>query len=298
MLITIFTPTYNRAYIIERAFESLCRQSDKNFEWVVVDDGSTDNTEELIREFQSKATFPVRYFKKENGGKHTAYNVGLEAAAGELFFDLDSDDWLPDDFMELTNSLALQLRANSNLCGIISAKSDKNGVLLGTDLSQFGRGIATYREFREKAHGEFVFIFKTEIATKYKFPVYPEEKFMPEVVVYDKFDDREFIIDNRTMTFLEYQPDGLTVNFSKLIVENPKGFLLCHHNRMLAAQSQHEKFSNMLQVGAFAQIVNKRYKTKIKWNVPGVWRVLLNPVCKYIAERYLTQAWYRNGYKL
>jgi hypothetical protein len=120
---------------------------------------------------------------------------------------------------------------------------------------------------------------------------------MPELVVYEQFDDMKFILNHRIMTFLEYQPDGLTIRFDELKVENPQGFLLCHHNRVLTAQSHSEKILNMIQAGAYEQIANKKYKTKNQRTMPGIWRVLLNPLCGCIAKRYLIRTWHRNGNK-
>ena len=93
-MITIFTPTYNRAYILPILFESLKIQTVKEFEWIIVDDGSTDNTESLIYKFKEECNFSIRYFKKENQGKHIAINFGVEKAKGNLFFIVDSDDYI------------------------------------------------------------------------------------------------------------------------------------------------------------------------------------------------------------
>ena len=99
--ITVFTPTYNRAYILENLYRSLQRQTCKTFEWLVVDDGSADNTKELFERWQQEDNFfPIRYVKQENGGKCRAINQGLKLADGELFFTVDSDDYLTDDALE------------------------------------------------------------------------------------------------------------------------------------------------------------------------------------------------------
>ena len=90
MIITVFTPTYNRAHLLPRLYESLVKQTYRDFEWIIVDDGSSDNTAEVINEWD--ADFPIRFFRKENGGKHTSINLGVEKADGELFFIADSDD--------------------------------------------------------------------------------------------------------------------------------------------------------------------------------------------------------------
>ena len=105
MLLTVFTPTFNRAHTIARTFNSLKQQTFKNFEWLIVDDGSTDSTEKVVEGFIESSDLNIRYIKKENGGKHTAYNLALEQAAGELFFVVDSDDWLPDNSLSDIASL-------------------------------------------------------------------------------------------------------------------------------------------------------------------------------------------------
>lgn len=85
MYLTIFTPTYNRAYILKNLYDSLCEQTSKDFEWLIVDDGSSDNTEDLIRSFINEGRILIRYFKQANAGKHIAINNGIRNAAGDLF---------------------------------------------------------------------------------------------------------------------------------------------------------------------------------------------------------------------
>ena len=123
MRITVFTPTYNRGYIIENLYHSLQQQTFKNFEWIVVDDGSTDNTEEKIRCFQKENNFfPIRYLKTENGGKHRAINKGVSLANGSLFFIVDSDDYLTKTALEkidiMEGTIPKDLKVNfAGVCG-------------------------------------------------------------------------------------------------------------------------------------------------------------------------------------
>src|SRR5690554_5503093 len=93
-LFTVLTPTYNRAHTLERVYSSLEEQSFQDFEWVIVDDGSTDDTRERVREWQQQARFPIHYFWQENQHKKTAFNKGVREAHGELIVALDSDDSL------------------------------------------------------------------------------------------------------------------------------------------------------------------------------------------------------------
>ena len=120
MRITVFTPTYNRAYIIENLYRSLQRQTFRDFEWLIVDDGSSDNTEEVIASWQNEGNdFPIRYFKKENGGKCRAINYGVDRAEGELFFNVDSDDYLLDDALEKIDRWERELPKDGKFCGVV-----------------------------------------------------------------------------------------------------------------------------------------------------------------------------------
>ena len=120
MKITVFTPTYNRAYIIETLYRSLQRQSFRDFEWLIVDDGSSDNTEEVVARWQLEGNdFPIRYYKKENGGKCRAINYGVDRAQGKLFFNVDSDDYLTDDALEKVAAWVETLPRDGSFCGVV-----------------------------------------------------------------------------------------------------------------------------------------------------------------------------------
>ena len=118
--ITVFTPTYNRAYILENLYRSLQRQTFQRFEWLIVDDGSADGTEDLVKKWQTEEnSFPIRYVWQENGGKCRAINHGLDLAAGELFFTVDSDDYLTDDALEKVARWDAELPKNQKYCGFV-----------------------------------------------------------------------------------------------------------------------------------------------------------------------------------
>lgn len=122
-MITVFTPTFNRAYTLERLFKSLMEQSCRDFEWVVVDDGSNDNTRELLEIFSQTATFPMRYEVQENSGKHVAINRGAAIATGEWFFIVDSDDWLPEDSIEINSRYLSQVAEDPSFAGVSGARA-------------------------------------------------------------------------------------------------------------------------------------------------------------------------------
>lgn len=223
MKLTIFTPAYNRAATLPRLYRSLQYQTCHDFEWLVVDDGSTDHTPELMASLAGEQAFPVRYIRKENGGKHTAHNLALELARGEWFLCVDSDDYLAEQAVE-----HILDQAADSVPGLVAYKADIRGKRL---CGEFPRGLE-----RVKLHalamdhgcgGEFTLVFRTDFAKKYPFPVFPGERFMGESVIYDRMDrDGEFALLPEVITICEYQPDGYSSNFNRLMKQSPTGFCL------------------------------------------------------------------------
>lgn len=226
MRITVFTPTYNRAHIIENLYRSLQRQTFCDFEWLIVDDGSADNTEALVSAWQREDNkFPVRYCKKENGGKHTAINKALELAEGELFFVMDSDDYLTDDALEKLAAWESELPKNGTFCGVAgnlgtSETETPNRVFEG----EYHEG--TLLDRYSVVDGERAMVFYTDIHRKYPYPVFDGERFMTEAVVYNRMaaDGYKMRFYNDIVCVYEYQPDGLTRTGSSLFLNNPKGY--------------------------------------------------------------------------
>ena len=225
MKITVFTPTYNRAQLIGRLYDSLCRQSCRDFEWLVVDDGSTDNTAELFERLKKEVDFPVRYYKQENGGKHTAINTGLELARGELFFTVDSDDWLTDDALEKIVRWESELPKDGRFCGFAARLQNTAGQLSGEvyDGDYFD---GTTMDRYGIAGGERAMVFYTGIHQKYRYPVFAGERFLTEAVAWNRMarDGYRFRFYNDVIWIYEYQPDGLTGAGMALYQRNPMGY--------------------------------------------------------------------------
>lgn len=225
--ITVFTPTYNRKETLQRLYESLCKQTSFDFEWLIVDDGSTDGTEAAVASFSS-SDFPIRYFKKENGGKHTAYNLALQQAAGTYFFCVDSDDFLAADAIELLCGAA------SFHCGLCAYKAAADGKSLS---SEFPSGTAETTAFELYAklgcRGEYAFVYPLHIVRQVPFPVFKGEKFVTESVVYDRLDRLcKVRLLPKVVTVCEYQPDGLSAGASHLMRKNPAGYCLYFMQRI------------------------------------------------------------------
>ena len=243
-IITVFTPTYNRACTLEGLYSSLVQQTSHSFEWLIVDDGSTDGTEELIRYFSTNCTlFPIRYYKKQNGGKHTAINKGVGLANGYLFFIVDSDDYLKDNAIELILLWEQSIFAEEGFAGISGNRGFSTNILIGKTFDgEFVDATALERN-KYNILGDKAEVYYTDILKKYPFPVFENENFLTESIVWNRIaaDGYKIRWYNRIIYITEYRDDGLTKKYSRLLSENPKGFALDIVERVkLCNYSKHE----------------------------------------------------------
>jgi hypothetical protein len=222
-MISILTPTYNRAYVISRLADSLKKQSSFDFEWVVVDDGSTDNTHDVVENEKTRCNFDITYKKKENGGKHTVLNVGVPLCKGEWILIVDSDDYLTSDAVEV---VANQLRnVKPNTVGMCFRKSYFDGETIGKPL--INEIIAlTPTEAGHYFQGDLAYVFRKSAMLKCPFPVFEGERFVPELCIWNKISDFGVILYYSGISFYrcEYLPDGYSANFKTNLRRNPKGF--------------------------------------------------------------------------
>lgn len=226
--ITVFTPTYNRAYIIENLYRSLQRQSYRNFEWVVVDDGSSDGTQALFDRWQAEEkNFPIRYVKQENGGKCRAINRGVQEARGELFFNVDSDDYLTDDALEKVSRWAAELPEDGSYCGI-AGNLGTSATETPNTLFEGGWHDGTALDRYSVVDGERAIIFRTDIMRRYPYPEFPGEKFMTEAITWNRManDGYKLRFYNDIIWIYEYKPDGLTNQGYQVFLDNPWGAAL------------------------------------------------------------------------
>jgi glycosyltransferase involved in cell wall biosynthesis len=180
---TVFTPTYNRAHTLHRVFESLCAQTFRDFEWVVVDDGSTDNTSELIHSWTEVADFPIRYFRQPNSGKHMAHNIAVREARGWFFAPVDSDDAMSPDALERVHAIWHELpdTERSIFCGVGGLCRDQFGAVIG-DRFPTSPYDADFREmsFFRRVGGDKWCAQRTDVLRRYPFPAIPGTNFVPE----------------------------------------------------------------------------------------------------------------------
>ena len=230
MLLTIFTPTYNRAYSLERLYKSLVTQSLKDFEWLVVDDGSTDNTEELINKFVSDNKVKICYFKQENGGKHRAINRGAAMAQGDYFLIVDSDDYLTSDAVESIKREWIKVCTRSDISGICFRKINySTNEIIGKAFPKDKLFATTFDIYYNwKIRGDKAEVFRTSLIRKNPFPEISGERFMTETYVWNKIAGHRksmLYCINQGIYMCDYLPDGLTANFKCLLRNNPKGYI-------------------------------------------------------------------------
>lgn len=233
-MITILTPTYNRAHTLPRLYESLCAQTSKDFEWIIIDDGSDDGTRSLVEEFSLNADFLVRYLWQVNAGKHVAVNSGVELSTGDWVFIVDSDDALTLDAIEVVNK-TISVQSLDKAVGLCFRKAYFDQVIVGEIVDKAGHVVMTPSRAGHLVKGDLAYIFKTSAMKMVPFPVIQGEKFVPELYVWNKISDLGFVYFflNKFIYFCEYLDDGYSKNFRANLRNNPKGFLRFYQAQFL-----------------------------------------------------------------
>lgn len=239
-MITVFTPCYNRAYTLERLFNSLQGQTYRDFEWIIVDDGSTDGTNELCERFVNCAAFPVRYIWQENAGKHAAINRAAFEARGNWFFIVDSDDWLPSDSLEVNAHYLAQVESDFGFAGVSGVRSRADGSWILApyssldDLKPSVRDRfsleyldATPQEYRVKfgMPGDRAEVIRTELLRECPFPIFPGERFVSEYYLWQTLSNKGLKLRwfNLPTYHGDYLDDGLTRNMRDVMRKSPLG---------------------------------------------------------------------------
>ena len=222
--ITILTPSYNRAHTLPALYESLLKQDADVFEWLIVDDGSTDATRKLVEGWQGEGKISIRYLHKQNGGKHTALNEGIRLIESELTFIVDSDDWLPENAVEIILQYHEKYREMEGLCGYSFLRFYPDGKVNDAFYPQ-DEWIDTYVNARINAGiaGDKAEVFFTDVLKRYPFPVYEGEKFVPEDLVWVQMSGPYKMVHiNRCVYISDYLEGGLTRSGKRMKIHSPK----------------------------------------------------------------------------
>lgn len=233
-LLAILTPAYDRAELLKRTYKSLIEQSNKNIVWYIVDDGSTDNTEQVVEDFikqnKNKKDFKIVYIKKENGGKHTALNTGLKEVKEDYVIILDSDDHFTKDAVETILQDIQLIDDKDEFCGLGYLRLKDNGEVIGVKYTQDGV-VDTFinQRYNKNTYGDKAEVFKTEILKQFPFPEFENEKFVSESVVWCAMSGKyKMVFFNKGIYVCEYQEGGLSDGVHKRLFKNPKGASACY----------------------------------------------------------------------
>lgn len=230
---TVFTPTYNRAYCLEKLYLSLKEQKYKNFEWLVIDDGSTDETESLFKKWtKNKNDFEIRYVKVKNGGKQRAINKALELAKGKMFFIVDSDDYLPNDSIYMIKEFEKTISNADNFAGISGYRGYDENKTIGKKIKKEFIDCTNNERNIYNLLGDKAEAYYTDLLKRYKFPEIIDEKFVSENVVWNRigYDNLKIRWFNKIIYYCDYLEDGLTNQGVKLYKKNPIGYLIFIRN--------------------------------------------------------------------
>ncbi|MCI6731556.1 MAG: glycosyltransferase family 2 protein [Lachnospiraceae bacterium] len=226
MKLTILTPTYNRAYELQKLYDSLKKQSVRDFIWMIVDDGSTDSTEDTVSEIQKSVVFPVFYIKKQNGGKHTALNTGIRQIKTELVFIVDSDDWLAEDAVETVLRYHERYKKKEGICGYSFLRKFPDGSVNGK-LFEPDEKIASYIEVRingDDTYADKAEIFFTACLQEFPFPEYTGERFLGEDLIWIRMARKYNMVHiNKAIYIGNYMSNGLTRNRRRNNINSPIG---------------------------------------------------------------------------
>jgi glycosyltransferase involved in cell wall biosynthesis len=280
--ITVFTPTYNRAYCLHQVYDSLCRQTSKDFKWLLIDDGSTDHTKQLIETWINLGEIEIQYHNKTNGGMHTGHNAAYKLIETPFNVCIDSDDFLTDNAIEIIQKHTQNL--SPNFAGIIGLDADKLGNIIGTKMPDNLNQTKLNELYQiHKVKGDKKLVYRTEVVKKYPpYPEYPEERFVPldyiPLLIDQEYDLKPI---NEILCIVEYQKDGSSLNIIKQYRKNPKGFAFSRISRIQYGLTFKERFKNAIHLVScvfFSKEFDKIWKTNhnllVFFSIP--WGIVLN----------------------
>ena len=287
MKFTIFTPTFNRKELLEKLYKSLQKQTYKDFEWLIVDDGSDDGTKEKAEEFLSEKKLDIKYYFKENGGKQRAYNFATDKANGELFICLDSDDEYVENGLETILKYWKKYEKNSNIAGMGYLSIYPNREVIGSSFPE-KEMVSTQFDIYNKygVKGDKGLMFRTEIIKKYKFPVFDDEKFITEAVVYNRICEKyKMAYVNEKIEIKEYQEDGLTAKYNNLLLQNPKGQALYHNEINSQKLSFKQKVLNNAVYYKFCRAAGYKFGKIFKENKNKLFLIFALGIGEYMWQK-------------
>ena len=229
-MITILTPAYNRGHLLEKLYQSLVEQDFEDFEWVIVDDGSSDSTTDIVDKFIQDKKIIISYIKQSNGGKHRALNRGVIESKGELILIVDSDDSLPKNSLSVINRYYLEIKDNPLIGGVCGLMAHHDGTIIGERKICSSMNLSSI-EMRYKYGfvGDVCEVFKTEILREFPFPEIENEKFCPEALVWNRIATKyKLHYFNEVIYYRDYLDGGLTSKIVRIRMNSPIASMICY----------------------------------------------------------------------
>lgn len=239
--LTVFTPSFNRAHLLPRLYQSLQQQTSNDFIWLIIDDGSGDNTKEIVDQWINENKIDIQYYYKENGGMHTGHNAAYKLINTELNVCIDSDDYMPNDAVDKILKIWDNISDKTNIAGIIGLDAYIDNSIVGTKIPEHlikGNLYDLYN--RHQVTGDKKLVIRTDVVRAYpNYPEFKNEKLVPLGILYMMIgNDYDFIYTNEVLCIVDYQPDGSSGTIFRQYKQSPRGFAY--------AKTEGKRFSNNL----------------------------------------------------
>ena len=262
--LTVFTPAYNRAHTIHLCYNSLLRQSCKDFKWLIIDDGSTDNTKKLVESWiKNDNGFEIKYVYKENGGMHTAHNLAYQLIDTELNVCIDSDDYVADEAVKKIIDF-WKKNGSNKYAGIIGLDATFDNKIIGNEFLKDLKTTTLSGYYFNGGKGDKKLVYRTEVIKKYpEYPVFEVEKYVGLNYKYLLCDQEyELLVLNEILCNVEYQVDGSSMNMFKQYLNNPKGFAFLRKVYMKYPTSKKRLFINCIHYVSSSILSKNKYFIK------------------------------------
>ncbi|MAQ74995.1 MAG: glycosyltransferase [Aquimarina sp.] len=247
--LTVFTPTYNRAYCLNKCYESLINQSNQDFKWLIIDDGSTDDTESLVNSWIQENKIDIQYHYQNNLGMHGGHNAAYRLVETPLNVCIDSDDAMGEEAVQKILDTWQIIKGDDKYAGIVGLDADPSGKIIGTKMPEDLRETTLYELYnKHKVQGDKKLVYRTEVVKKYPaYPIFEGERFVPLGYLYQLIDqDYKLYPINEVLCDVEYMPDGSSLNILKQYRRHPNGFAFSRKSRMALAENFKDKFKNAI----------------------------------------------------
>ncbi len=257
--LTVFTPTYNRAYCLHLGYEGLCRQTCKDFVWLIIDDGSTDGTRQLVEQWMTEGKVDIIYHYQENQGMHGAHNTAYSLIETELNTCIDSDDYMPDDAVEKIVNFWRE-NGSDKYAGIVGLDVTFDNKVIGTELPRDRRSTRLDLFYSNGGRGDKKLVYRTEVIRQYpEYPVFEGEKYLSLGYIYQLIDqDYELLILNEPICKVEYRADGSSMNMLRQYIRNPRSFAFLRKSAMQLAPTWKRRFIECIHYVSSSIMIRNR----------------------------------------